>query len=915
MRAVAAIPAAGLLAGAALGVLHPGLPIPPLLAWLAAGALLALFAWRTSRPRLLGAAVLAGFAAGGTLLSSRELADARSTTLRAAFDGLARAERRQAERDGRVLPLDDSAFAIVSGTLKADAATLRSGVSLALDADSIRGSAGATPIAVEGGITATVTGTLAAERLGAWRAGRRVAMPMQLRRPSRYLDPGVSDSEDALLRRGTVLVGTVKSGALVDVLARASWVEEWVSAARGRSRAILRVAVGRWSERSAAIVAAIVIGDRVGLDPDVQRHLQEAGTYHVIAISGGNIAILAGLLLGAFRVAGLLGRTAMVGAMLLLIAYADFVGGGASVDRATLMAVVYFGGRALDQRGSALNPLAGVAGVLVAMSPLTVVEPAFVLTCGATLAILVIVPVATSRPAPRWLRPALSMFAASAAAEALLFPIGALVFSRVTFAGLALNFLAIPLMGVAQIAGMAVVPVGLVSARAAAAVGWIAHLGAAGLVQSAELVRFAPGVTYRVAPPATVAVVSYYAGATIWWVLWRLRREQSGADEGTKARWTRRAASATALVAAAWILAEPWRIAVARGDGRLHVTAIDVGQGDATLITFPHGGTMLVDAGGLSPTSGFDVGDRVVAPVLRAAGVGRLDTLVVTHGDPDHMGGALSIVREFRPRETWEGVPVPAFQPLRDLRAASDALGARWITVKAGDRVTREGVDVLVHHPPPPDWERQRVRNDDSVVVEIAKGSVSILLMGDVGTAVERPIAAAVDAPLRIVKAAHHGSRTSSGPEFVAGLAPQLVVVSAGRANRFGHPDREVVSRYEDAGATVLRTDRDGAITIDTDGTTVRATTYTGRKITLSAMPPRRHDGTKDRAPKGRHEGTRRNRPGEAEESRRCYVFSLVLMMMWRPWCTGRSAVAWRCTADLAQVCWSQSIRAPFGSN
>src|SRR5207247_5443022 len=119
----------------------------------------------------------------------------------------------------------------------------------------------------------------------------------------------------------------------------------------------------------------IVIGDRVGLDEDVQRALQEAGTYHVIAISGGNIAILAGVLLGAFRWAGLLGRAAMCLAIIALAGYADLVGGGASVDRATLMAAVYFGGRAIDQRGPPANTLAFVAGCLVATSPMSIADP------------------------------------------------------------------------------------------------------------------------------------------------------------------------------------------------------------------------------------------------------------------------------------------------------------------------------------------------------------------------------------------------------------------------------------------------------------------------------------------------------------------------------------------------------------
>src|SRR6185295_6532661 len=200
-----------------------------------------------------------------------------------------------------------------------------------------------------------------------------------------------------LARRGTTLVGTVKSGALVEVLERGSWGAETISGARAFARRAIADGVGRWSPQSGAIVAAIAIGDRAGLDNDVQRRLQEAGTFHVIAISGGNIAILAGLLLSAFRLAGWLGRTAMLSSIAALLGYAALVGNGASVDRATLMATVYFGARAVDQRSPPLNALAMVAAILVATDPLSVADPAFILTFGATLAILVVVPAITKK--------------------------------------------------------------------------------------------------------------------------------------------------------------------------------------------------------------------------------------------------------------------------------------------------------------------------------------------------------------------------------------------------------------------------------------------------------------------------------------------------------------------------------------
>src|SRR4029079_9711724 len=194
--------------------------------------------------------------------------------------------------------------------------------------------------------------------------GRMIRAPAQIRAPSFYLDPGVPDQQRVLARRGVALVGTVKSGALVEVESRGSCWSEIAASIRAFSRRAIAASVGRWSRRAAGIVTAIVIGDRSGLDDEVERRLQEAGTYHVIAISGGNIAILAGLMLGAFRIAGMLGRVAMLSAIAVLVAYARLVGGGASVDRATLMAVVYFAAKLIDQRSPPLNILACAAACL-----------------------------------------------------------------------------------------------------------------------------------------------------------------------------------------------------------------------------------------------------------------------------------------------------------------------------------------------------------------------------------------------------------------------------------------------------------------------------------------------------------------------------------------------------------------------
>ena len=838
MQTAAAIPAVALLAGSAFGLLVPSLPLLIGFAILAVASAGAVWSWRESRALLLAVSVALAFFAGGAVLAVNAWHRAWRPPRRIWFEELARAQRKEAAASGRPMPEDDSAFAILIGVLRADASPRPDGgVSLSIDVRSMADAA------ARGGVLLTVGGSLATARVDDWRAGRTVRVPALLHRPSRYLDPGVPDEEQSLARRGTTLVGSVKSGALVEVVACGSWISEKAAAARAYVRRVVGSAVGRWSTRSAAIVLAIVIGDRAGLDDGVQRRLQEAGTYHVIAISGGNIAILAGLALVGFRVAGVLGRIAMITAIAALLVYGYLVGGGASVNRATLMAVVYFAARAMDLRGPPANILALAAGLMVAVQPLEIVDPGFLLTFGATAAIVFAVRVVPLQTLPRALAPVAAMLAASIAAEVALLPASAFIFSRVTVAGLILNFAAIPLMGVAQIAGMAVVPASVVSATVAAGFGWIAHVSAEGLVRSADLVTMAPALTWRVAPPHWLAITAYYVGLVAAWSLWRWRVRVLGSGEGSVRASARLAATAVACAAGLWIAAGPRMSISSRGDGHLHVTFIDVGQGDAALVRFPHGATLVVDAGGVPGASSFDIGDRVVAPVLRDAGVGRLGSLAVTHGDLDHAGGAASIVREFRPANLWEGIPVPPLEVLRTIQNAARDAGASWTNVQAGDLVTIDEVQIAVRHPRLPDWERQDVRNDDSIVLELLWHDVSIVLTGDIGREVEREIAPLFAAsPLRVIKVPHHGSLTSSSREFVHALAPRVAVISVGRGNTFGHPAPDVIARYREVAAEVFRTDQDGAVTVDTDGHSLEVRTFTGQRVFVRPMQPRRHD-------------------------------------------------------------------------
>jgi competence protein ComEC len=150
---------------------------------------------------------------------------------------------------------------------------------------------------------------------------------------------------------------------------------------------------------------------------------------------------------------------------------------------------------------------------------------------------------------------------------------------------------------------------------------------------------------------------------------------------------------------------------------------------------------------------------------------------------------------------------------------------------RQGEELHLGGARILVLHPPSPDWERQKVRNDDSVVLEVVYGDVAFLLTGDIGSDVERAIAPhLLQAKTRILKIAHHGSRTSTSQELLDAWHPQVALISCGRGNPFGHPAAEVIARLEAAGAAIYRTDRDGEITVDTDGQHVFVKTFTGEK-------------------------------------------------------------------------------------
>ena len=734
--------------------------------------------------------------------------------------------------------------ATLQGVLVEDASPTAAGSSLLLDVTAIETS-GRTLVKVSGGVRLSVAGTLLADRVREWRAGRTVRLPAFLRQPSTYLNPGTPDERPALARRGIVLVGTVKSGALVEVVARGSPLSEAAAALRAAIRRRLNARLEESDPRAAGVTTAVLIGDRSGLAPDDERRLQDAGTYHVIAISGGNIAILAVLSTLVARLFFVRPSPASIVTALLLVFYGTVASGAASVARAVTVAVLVLLARALDHRVHAINVLAIAALFAVALAPAVVLDPGFHLSFGATLGILLGVPRINRRfrsgrrRAAGWRLPALAvigMLAATGCAEVALAPVSATLFGRVSFAGLFLNFAAIPLMTVIQVAGLIVAATPSWAEPIAQGAATAVRVSAALLLESATVVDVAPWLAHDVAPPVWGLTIAYYASALA--LLSARTRRLAIPCYGL---------SATLLVVGPRVVA---RDAVSPPSMPVRVVVLDVGQGDATVVAPPGGRALLVDTGGVAPLTtgpdafdappGFDIGDRVVARVLRALGVRGLDALVVTHGDPDHLLGARGVLKHLGTDAIWEGVPVPPHPGLRGLAGFARNESITWRTVRTGDIERVGDVELRVLHPPPPDWERQRVRNDDSIVLEIRIGAVSVVLPGDIGKEGERAILPRLEqGRLVILKAPHHGSATSSSQELLDRLRPRAVIFSCGRNNRFGHPHPAVVERYRAMGAAIFSTAEDGAVFVETDGERVEMRGFTGRSITIARHIPR----------------------------------------------------------------------------
>ncbi len=670
--------------------------------------------------------------------------------------------------------------------------------------------------AVSGRVAVTI-----AHPARSWPPGALVRVRARLKRPRNFGNPSDYDHVGTLERQGIFVTAFAWDDRALEEIDAARLAGREL---QHRVRERLRGRLLRTPDAGAnAYLRTVLLGERHALDPSQRRELARAGLAHVAAVSGLHVAIAAGA--GALLVAWIVRRRiwllrrcdvrklAVLGGLPLALAYCAIAGGQVPATRALLMYVVGCSALWMDRRGDAVRALAAVACCVAMPAPARVIEPSFALSFASVLAI--VLAVRRAAPGPRkgrvgkWLgllvveplRVTLAAWLATA-------PLMAHYFQEISLVAPLANVLVLPLLGpgtlVPGLLALPFVPVAggladLLLACAAAA----ARLGLSGAgamaqlpwaaISTPRLSMFELGLCY--------AVLACYLGRGRAW------------SSSPRAGQLRAGLVLAVLLLVIgdvgyWVLERVY-------SARVRVTFLSVGQGDAAVIELPHGRVMVVDGGGLPGP--FDPGARVVGPFLRSRKIQRLDVMALSHPQHDHYEGLAYLAEEFRVREFWStGARSPA-AGFRRLEEALMRVGARQVRLRAGDvPLAYRAVHVEALHP-----AAQGPRlgaNDASLVLRLTHGAVSMLFTGDIEARGEAALLARGGLASTVLKVAHHGSATSSSDEFLRAVSPQVAVVSAGYGNRFGFPAPAVLARLGAGGALVWRTDRDGAVRVESDG-------------------------------------------------------------------------------------------------
>ncbi len=654
--------------------------------------------------------------------------------------------------------------------------------------------------------------------------GDRLVAMARIHPPRSRYDPGLRDRAAGMRRRGIDWSGWLRScrDMLVTTDTGVLSPRRWIA----NARSVLSdfVFERKADAASKGILAAMTTGKRGLVPVEVKQNFARAGLAHLLAISGLHLGFVAlGLYALLYFLLARIGWLAVrfditrISAALVIPAtlfYTLLSGAHLPAVRACIMVVCFLIAVIARRQSDPLQTLSAAALIILGIWPQSLYEVSFQLSFTAVASVILAVPPLAERlglPLGRsglndsWQRRilvrtahyALLTFIASLGTAPLL----ARYFNQVSLVGIFTNLAAVPL------ATWVIVPLGLIAAvlfpislllagmvtdAALLATGWLAELAAR-----------VGGISWSVLHISTPSVGQVILTYLLLFAVLKWRR-----------LWARRLAVVSfGLLLVVFVAGRVGPLV----SPDLEVTFLDVGQGDSIFLRFPGGDTLLVD-GGDAREGGGDSGLQVIAPFLWSQGITHLDAVAVTHPEMDHAGGLASVVRLFEPDEVWTARPLEEMPATRPLHAAAREAGARVRLLRAGDR-PRTGKNARIDVLWPAAGSETLETNERSLVLRVSLGQRAFLLTGDLEKEGERLlIESGEELDADVLKVGHHGSRHATAKEFLDRVRPSVAVISVGGGNVHHLPSNEAIERLRESGVKTLRTDRDGAVTIATDG-------------------------------------------------------------------------------------------------
>ena len=646
------------------------------------------------------------------------------------------------------------------------------------------------------------------------RIGDRILASGTIKKIRGYQNPGRIDTVRAARARGlTARLSAGKRGVQVTAQNRL-WFGRRMEEIRAHYLAGMQAVM---PAGDAAAIFAMLFGGYDGIRPELLEAFTTTGIVHILSVSGSHMTLLAATLAWLGGILRLRRGATAVMVIAAILAYGALAGGVPPVIRSGIMGVLTFLALVWEREKDARRILTLTGLLMLIVSPWLLFDVSFQLSFAATGGLLYIAP--ALRPffqrLPVFVSGALSI---TLGAQLAVLPLLAWYFHVVSLSSLLANLLAVPIVEFMIVLGLAggIIALGL---PILAKFIFVADSLLLGLVYELTrmMARLPGSQVYLPAMGVGVSAV-YYSGLAFLL--------QPAAKQSLFFAWCRRrrclwaAAAVTGVLLGGWQMLQP---------GQLTVHFIDVGQGDAALLVTPHGKAVMIDCGGTRDNA-FDVGGRIDVPYLLHYGVRELDYIFLTHVHEDHAAGAGGILKKLPVTAIVTGSEGRGAYVKSLALSAAEAGRTQFLAARAGQHIELDGVrfDVL-YAPDAPLSGNGRTGNEVSNVIRVRYGQASFLFTGDLVKEQEGTLLRQTDVHSAVLKVGHHGSKTSTSPEFLQAVAPQWAVISVGADNRFGHPHPETLAALDRQRVKTYRTDENGAIVFYTDGKNLRVETYAGR--------------------------------------------------------------------------------------